>query len=126
MSMEEDYLMRRVAQLESALKGAGVLTECKECTTLFAPDLERCPNCGAPVPGSDAEAEAEAQLAEQEKAQESGETIDGQPATYESANVEMLRAELDRRGLFVPAGARKADLVAALREHDITSDQGQD
>lgn len=116
MSMEEDYLMRRVAQLESALKGADVLTECKECTTLFAPDLERCPNCGAPVPGSDAEAEA--QLAEQEKAEESGETIDGQPATYESANVETLRAELDRRGLFVPAGARKADLVAALREND--------
>lgn len=124
MSMEEDYLMQRVGQLEKALKGAGVLTECKECTTLFAPDLERCPNCGAPVPGSDAEVEA--QLAEQEKAEESGETIDGQPATYESANVETLRGELDRRGLFIPAGARKADLVAALRENDQPLAEGQD
>lgn len=116
MSMEEDYLMRRVGQLEAALKGAGVLTQCAECTTLFAPDLERCPNCGAPVPGSDAEAEA--QLAEQEKAEESGETIDGQPATYESANVETLRAELKDRELFVPSGAKKPDLIAALRDND--------
>ena len=116
MSMEEDYLMRRVGQLEAALKGAGVLTQCAECTTLFAPDLERCPNCGAPVPGSDAEAEA--QLAEQEKAEESGEIINGQPASYESANVETLRAELDRRGTFVPGGTRKADLISMLREND--------
>lgn len=116
MSMEEDYLMRRMAQLEKALKGAGVLTQCNECTSLFAPDLERCPECGAPVPGSDAEAEAQA--AEQEAAEESGETIDGQPAAYDSANVETLRAELDRRGTFVPGGTRKADLISMLREND--------
>lgn len=123
MSMEEDYLMQRVGQLEKALKGAGVLTECKECTTLHAPDLERCPNCGAPVPGSDAEAEA--QLAEEEAAEESGETIDGQPAAYDSANVETLRAELDRRGTFVPGGTRKAELVGMLRENDQARLEGQ-
>lgn len=124
MSMEEDYLMQRVRQLEAALKGAGVLTECDECTTLFAPDLERCPNCGAPVPGSDAETED--QLATEEAAEESGETIDGQPAAYDSANVETLRGELDRRGVFVPAGTRKADLVGMLQEHDNASIQGLD
>lgn len=121
MSMEEDYLMRRVGQLEAALKGAGVLTECGECTTLFAPDLDRCPNCGAPVPGSDAEAEA--RLAAEEA--ESGETIDGQPAVYESANVETLRAELKARELFVPSGAKKPDLIALLRDNDQTRTEGQ-
>jgi hypothetical protein len=116
VSMEEDYLMRRMAQLEKALKGAGVLTQCSECTSLFAPDLERCPECGAPVPGSDAEAEAQA--VEQEAVEESGETIDGQPVAYDSANVETLRGELDRRGVFVPGGTRKADLVGMLRDSD--------
>lgn len=124
MSMEEDYLMQRVGQLEKALKGAGVLTECKECTTLFAPDLERCPNCGAPVPGSDAEVEAQA--TEEEAAEAFGETIDGKPAAYGLANVETLRAELDRRNLFAPAGARKADLISALQENDQLRAEGQD
>lgn len=110
MSMEEDYLMRRMAQLEKALKGAGVLTQCNECTSLFAPDLERCPECGAPVPGSDAEAEAQGG----DDAPETGTVA----APYGGYNVETLRAELKEREVFVPSGAKKPDLIAMLDEND--------
>ncbi len=48
MSWEEDYLMRRVGELTAALKEANVLEECANCTTLYAADLNDCPNCGHP------------------------------------------------------------------------------
>lgn len=48
MSWEEDYLLRRVDELTAAMKGAGVLEECDQCTTLYAADLDKCPNCGKP------------------------------------------------------------------------------
>ena len=48
MSWEEDFLMRRVGEITSALKGLEVLEECANCTTLYAADLDACPNCGHP------------------------------------------------------------------------------
>lgn len=163
MSWEEDFLMRRVGEIVTALKGVGVLHECESCTTLYADDLDTCPNCGhekgepcseamsgtRPTPlGVESTAGANALPPETvhggadpnvvharfdntgegsgAEAEESGETIDGQPATYDSANVETLRGELDRRGVFVPGGTRKADLVGMLREHDAASTEGQD
>lgn len=157
MSWEEDYLLRRVGELTAALKGAGMLEECAQCTTLFAADLDTCPNCGhekgepadpavatpRPTPlgvestaGANAlpaatvhgGADPNAELSDgDEGTEESGETIDGQPAAYDSANVETLRAELDRRGTFVPGGTRKAELVGMLRDSDQARlESGQD
>lgn len=48
MSWEEDFLMRRVGEITSALKGLDMLEECANCTTLYAADLDACPNCGHP------------------------------------------------------------------------------
>jgi len=48
VSWEEDFLMRRVGEITSALKGLDVLEECEDCTTLYAADLDACPNCGHP------------------------------------------------------------------------------
>lgn len=48
MSWEEDYLMRRVGELTAVLKELDMLEECASCTTLFAADLDECPNCGHP------------------------------------------------------------------------------
>lgn len=48
MSWEEDYLLRRVGEITAALKEADVLDECAQCTTLFAAELDKCPNCGHP------------------------------------------------------------------------------
>ena len=48
MSWEEDFLMRRVGEITNALKGAGMLEECGSCTTLYAAELDECPNCGHP------------------------------------------------------------------------------
>lgn len=146
MSWEEDYLMRRVNELTAAMKGAGMLEECANCTTLFAADLDECPNCGhpkgepqseamrvgdrpTPLGGVESTAGANAlppatvhggadpnAITESEAPEE---TLDGEPASYEDSNVEQLQAELKRREVFVPSDRRKKnDLVELLRQSD--------
>ena len=51
---------------------------------------------------------------------------DAAPGGYESWTVAMLREEIARRGLDVPSGAVKADLVAILEADDETPDEGPD
>lgn len=161
MSWEEDYLLRRVDEITAALKGADVLEECDQCTTLYAADLDKCPNCGkpkgeAPDPavatprptplgvestaganalpaatvhgGADPNEVTQGGDVEPDDGDDGGEktdgavpeeTINGEPATYEDANVETLRAELNARGVFVPSsGVKKVDLVELLRKND--------
>jgi hypothetical protein len=180
MSLEEDWLVRRVREHTEILRSAGMLTECEKCTTQFAADLDACPHCGhevgekvdpamATAVRSDAtkSGQPDALLpphgsgptlvgqtaanvtTEQDREQNLGsavvgvgdnmathggipddtgesadpdapqETIDGEPAEYQPSNVETLRAELNRRNVFVPSsGSRKNDLVRLLREDD--------
>lgn len=155
MSIEEDWLVRRVRELTMALEGQDIVKTCSKCTSLCAGDLESCPHCGHPFgeevdqedatllrsdltksgqpdmlepphgPGPTIVAATSAgqggSLGEQEPPLE---TIDGEPAAYEDTNVETLRAELDRRGVFVPtSGVKKVDLIDKLRENDRTRDQ---
>lgn len=166
MSWEEDFLMRRVGEITSVLKGLDMLEECANCTTLYAADLDACPNCGHPkgepksramegerptplggvestaganaLPpqtvhgGANPNAVVEAESDDTESvtpdaddtagepdADAPQETLKGEPASYEEANVETLRAELtEERRVFVPSGQRKADLIRLLREND--------
>lgn len=113
MSWEEDYLMRRVGELTAILKGHEMLNECAECTTLFAADLDVCPNCQTPVPGTEAAVEPE--QAEEDVAN----AKDGEPVNdYADQNVEQLKQELSDRNVFYPGNAKRADLVALLQEND--------
>lgn len=122
MSWEEDFLMKRVGDIVKALKGADMLDECAKCTTLFAADLDHCPNCGHPAgkPADWVPPREESDTPEQtgEGGATTVETIDGQPAAYDSANVEQLKAELDRRGVFYPGNAKRAEVLALLAEDD--------
>ena len=150
MSWEEDYLMRRVGEIVDALKGAGVLNECGSCTTMYAADLDVCPNCGhpkdepppesmsgeRPTPlGVESTAGANALPAEtvhggadpnaitaQDEATDEGDgTEDGEPVNdYADRNVEQLRQELKDRNVFYPGNAKRSDLVALLQENDRT------
>lgn len=114
MSMEEDFLMRRVREIVKALRERDVLEECRHCGTLLSADgRENCPNCQKPL----REDETEEQEVEQVEAPP--ETIGGQPAVYEEASREQLHQEItNERQLFTPANTRKADLVEMLRTND--------
>jgi len=160
-----------------------MLTECAQCTTMYAPDLKACPNCGhkpdddvdpamatavrsdatksgqpdalAPPHGSGPTlvGQTAANVTTEQDREENltggavvgagdnmathggdatpggedtegsddapAETIDGLPASYDETNVETLRAELNRRNVFVASsGVKKNDLVRLLREDD--------
>lgn len=141
MSWEEDYLLRRVGEMAAALKGANVLEECDQCTTLYAADLDKCPNCGKakgepadpavatprPTPlGVDPNEVTQDESGGEDTSDEfednaPAETIKGEPASYEAANVETLRAELtEHRQRFIPgvSSKKKSELVSLLREDD--------
>lgn len=150
MSWEEDFLMRRVGEITNALKGAGMLEECESCTTLYAADLDECPNCGHPkgdprpesmsgerptplgvesTAGANAlpaetvhgGADPNAIRAQDEDADEADGTEDGEPVNdYADRNVEQLKQELKDRNVFYPGSAKRPELVALLQENDRT------
>lgn len=114
MSMEEDFLMRKVREIVRVLKSHDAVTECGVCSTLVTDADEKCPNCG--------ELFGEAKAAEQRAQEGPVETVGGQEDSYEARSREELQKEVGTRESLRFAtgvsGMRKAELVELLRQDD--------
>jgi hypothetical protein len=147
LSIEEDWLVRRVRELIASLKGQDMLQECAKCTTLFTPDADHCPHCGHKVGDDVDQAAAVTQRSADTQAgrpdqldsphgpgatlvgvnaavepDHSGDGEDGEVDEnvndYAEFNVEQLRKQAKDRGLFHPSNAKRDDLVALLQADD--------